>query len=164
MGQRERKRRKEPVAQGARRGPDYSASRAKDDAVRAELKPLQPGERPPALVIAAVFAGLIGLANLVLYAAGLEIDGDRPPIFGTLLFCVLMLAAAAGMWRLRYWAVLGFQALLAFSVLIAALALLRAETLYAAALCLAIIGGGGLLFYKLIRVLARIQMPQRHAS
>jgi hypothetical protein len=72
-----------------------------------------------------------------------------------------MLLAAVGMWQRRYWAVLGFEALLAITITLAALALLVASNLAAVALCLAILGAGGWLFWKLIRVMGRIQTPRR---
>jgi hypothetical protein len=72
-----------------------------------------------------------------------------------------MLVDAWGMWNLRYWAVLGFQALLAVTIIIAALSLAVASNLLAVLLCLAIIVPGSWLFWKLVRVLARLQMPQR---
>ena len=40
-----------------------------------------------------------------------------------------MIICAIGMWRLRYWAVLGFQAVLAIVILIFALLLIRASNL-----------------------------------
>jgi lipopolysaccharide export LptBFGC system permease protein LptF len=61
----------------------------------------------------------------------------------------------------RYWAVLGFQALLALVVLIFSLFLLRASNLEAVVVCVLVVGLGGWLFFKLIRAMARIQMPER---
>jgi protein-S-isoprenylcysteine O-methyltransferase Ste14 len=61
------------------------------------------------------------------------------------------------MYQTRYWAVLGFEALLAFQVIIASLALVVASTLAAAGICLVSIGLGGWLFWKLVRVMGRIQ-------
>jgi hypothetical protein len=65
------------------------------------------------------------------------------------------------MWRAKYWAVLGFQALLAFQILILCLALLVAENLIYAAGAVVAIGLLGTLFFKLIRAMARLQMPER---
>jgi hypothetical protein len=137
---------------------------AADEAVRAELQPLRPGERPPALVVAVIVAAGLGIANVALYAAGADVRGKAPSAGGAISFAALMLVAAWGMWNLRYWAVLGFQALLAVTVVIAALSLAVASNLTAVALCVAIIGPGGWLFWKLVRVLARLQMPQRRAT
>ena len=54
-----------------RRG--YARSEQRNAEERAGLKPLAPGERPPALVAAAVVAALLGLANLVALLAGLDV-------------------------------------------------------------------------------------------
>ena len=93
-------------------------------------------------------------------AAGYEVDGKRP-VAGALVFAGIMLAAAWGMWNLRYWAVLGFQALLAIAVIFAGLSVLVASNVTAVALCLAIIALCGPLFWMLVRVMARIQLPGR---
>jgi hypothetical protein len=137
---------------------------AANEAVRAELQPLRPGERPPALVVAVIVAAGLGIANVALSAAGADVRGKAPSAGGAISFAALMLVAAWGMWNLRYWAVLGFQALLAVTVVIAALSLAVASNLTAVALCVAIIGPGGWLFWKLVRVLARLQIPQRRAT
>jgi hypothetical protein len=141
--------------------PRVSRSEARDAAVRAELQPLEPGERPLPLVVAALLAGFLSVFNLVLYLAGTEIDGSRPNAFGTLLFCALMLVAAVGMWRQRYWAVLGFQTILGLIVVLFSIFLLRASNLLAVAVAVAVIGLAGWLFIRLVRVMARIQMPER---
>jgi hypothetical protein len=72
-----------------------------------------------------------------------------------------MFACAAGMWRMRYWAVLGFQALLVILLLIASLLLISASNVAAFAFCLGVLTVGGFLFYKLVRALGRMQMPAR---
>jgi hypothetical protein len=72
------------------------------------------------------------------------------------LACVLALLAG-GMYRRRYWAVLSFEALLAFQILVTSLALMVASTLLAAGLCLLSIVLAGWLFWKLVRVMGRIQ-------
>jgi uncharacterized membrane-anchored protein len=72
-----------------------------------------------------------------------------------------MLVCAAGMWRMRYWAVLGFQAILAFVVLFFSLALIRASNVAGVIIAVLVVCGGGFLFYKLVRVLSRLQMPRR---
>jgi hypothetical protein len=142
----------------------YARSRARADDVRAKLAPLEPGERPAAVLVACAVATLLGLTNLVAFIAGAKINGQRPSFVGILLFSGLMLGAAAGMWRLRYWAILGFQALLALIALTFTLFLLRASNLAAVVLCVVVVGFAGWLFFKLIRTMARIQMPQRRVS
>jgi hypothetical protein len=142
-----------------RRG--YARSEERNAEVRAQLAPLAPGERPPALVAAAIVAALLGTANLVALIAGVEVQGEQPTAVGVLAFCVIMYVAAAGLWLARYWAVLGFEALLGLIVLFFSLFLLRASNVLAVVVCVAIIGVAGWLFWKLIRVMGRIQAPQR---
>src|SRR3954452_21951666 len=114
MGQRERRRRQAAATpQPAKPKPSgYARARARDDEVRAQLQPLGPGERPWPATAAALVAFALGAANLVALLAGVEIDGNKPSPVGVVAFAAVMFAAAWGIWHLRYWAVLGFQALL----------------------------------------------------
>ncbi len=149
----------EPATSGAQGY--YARQRARDDAARAALKPLAPGERPLAVTVAAVLAGLLAVGNLVLLALGWEVEGQRPQVTGTLIFAGLMGIGAVAMWRKRYWAVLGFQALLAITLLFASLALLTASNLQAVVLCVGIIAVSGPLFWFLVKAMARLQLPER---
>jgi len=142
-------------------GAGYARSRAKDDAARAALEPLEPGERPRAVTIAALVTGALGLVNFVAYLLGLEVRDERPNLVGILLFTGLMLGAAWGAWRARYWAVLGIQALLALTVLIFSLLAIRSENVGALLIALGIIAAAGTLFWFLVKAMARIQMPER---
>jgi hypothetical protein len=142
-----------------RRG--YARSEQRNAEVRAGLKPLAPGERPPALVTAAVVAALLGAANLAALIAGVDVQGEEPSAIGVLAFCAVMFVAAGGLWLGRYWAVLGFEALLGIIVVFFSLFLLRASNLLAVVVCVAIVSSAGWLFWKLIRVMARLQAPQR---
>jgi hypothetical protein len=142
----------------------YARARQRDEAARAALKPLAIGERPRAVTVAAVVACILGVANLLSYAAGLEIRGDRPALVGVLAYSGLMLLAAYGMWRVRYWAVLGMQALLALIILIFAVLIVRFEDVFELLIALAVIGGAGTLFWFLVKAMARIQMPERRRS
>jgi hypothetical protein len=138
----------------------YARNRARDEAARAALKPLAPGERPTAVTVAAVVAGVFFVANLV--AIGFNISGgDSQKLTSALTGLVLLGVMGVGMWRARYWAVLGMQVLLGISILFASLALLQAGNLAAAALAVAIIASAGALFWFLVKAMARIQMPHR---
>jgi hypothetical protein len=161
MGRRSRKQSlTEPGAQAASKKRLSSAER--DEIVRAELKPLTAGERPLPVKIAAILAASLALANVAFYFAGVEVRGQKPALLGVLIFAGLMLVAAWGMWTLRYWALLGFQALLAMTLVIAGLSLMVAGNLLAVILCVAILLAGGWLFWKLIRVLGRVKVPSPH--
>lgn len=157
-----RKRRKErqrSEQQQMTRG--YARSRAKDDAARDALVPLEPGERPTAVTVAAIVAFAFGLLNIVLYLAGLKIQGQRPQAAGTLSYTALMFIAAAGMWKVRYWAVLGMQALLAIVILVFSILIIRFENVVELLIALAVIVPAATLFWFLVKALARIQMPER---
>ena len=165
MGRRSRKQRPaeaptDPNA-GMRRG--YARSAARNEEVRRALAPFEEGERPTVLVISAAIAAVLGVGNIAAYAAGVKVQGQKADLVGVVLLAILMLAAAWGMWNKRYWAVLGFEALLGITIAFAALSLLVASNVLALVLCLAIIFGGGYLFYRLVRVMARLQTPRRDA-
>jgi anti-sigma-K factor RskA len=55
-----------------------SRSEQRNAEARAKLEPLAPGERPGAVTVAAVVALVLGVGNLIAYAAGLTIEGKRP--------------------------------------------------------------------------------------
>jgi hypothetical protein len=141
-----------------RRG--YARGAERDAAIRAELEPLAPGEYPPALKIAIAVALLLALSNLVAFALGADVPGSGSR-GGGLLFVAVMLFAAWGMWRQRYWAVLGFATLMALIAVVFTLLLLVASNLLAVVVCVAFAVSAGWLFWKLIRVMARLQAPQR---
>ncbi len=135
-------------------------SQRRDAAIRAGLTPITTGERPTAIVVASGLAGLIGLSQLVLFAVGIKIQGKSPALPGTVLFCALMIVCAVGMWRLWYGAVLAFMALLAIVACLFSLFLIEASNVLALVVAPAIVIGAGWLFFKLVRVLSRIQMPK----
>jgi hypothetical protein len=129
-------------------------------AVRATLAPLAEGERPVAVTVGAGLAALSGAGNLIAYAAGAKIAGKHPAPGGIILFSLLMFVCAAGMWKMRYWAVLGFMGLLAIVITLFAVLLIEASNLLGFLLPPVIIAGCGYLFMKLVRALSRIQMPR----
>jgi hypothetical protein len=138
----------------------YARAREKDEAAREALVPLAPGERPWPIALSAVLAALFAAANVILVLAGHEVNGRRP-VAGGLIFAAVMLTAAVGMWRLKYWAVLGWQVLLAVTWVGALLSLLRAGNVQGVLLSVVVLLLTGPLFYLLIRQMARIQMPKR---
>jgi hypothetical protein len=129
--------------------------------VRAQLQPLLPGERPLAIRVAAIVAAVIGVANLALWAAGYEVRGNDQSAAGVLVFSALMLVAAVAMWQLRYWAVIGFQALLGITIVTAGLSMLLAANVQGAVIALVILVPSCALFWSLIRPMARLRMPER---
>ena len=91
-----------------------------------------------------------------------EYAPEREPEKKSKLFLFLVLGALAlNMYRRRYWAVLGFEALLAFQIIVTSLALVVASTIAAALICTVGVVLGGWLFWKLVGVMGRIQAGER---
>jgi hypothetical protein len=130
---------------------------ARDERARAALRPLGAGERPGPLLTAIAVCALLAIAVV---AGALSVHdlsrhgGSRP---GAAFLALILLVLAQGMYRRSYWAVLGFEALLAFQILVTSLALVVASTVLAATACVVSIALGGWLFWRLIRVMGRIQ-------
>jgi hypothetical protein len=133
----------------------------RDEQARAALQPLAAGERPVALLVAVGVSALLAAAVLVggLTVHDLARHGGSLP--GAIFLAAVLALLALGMYRRRYLAVLGFEALLTFQIIVASLALVLASTLVAAGACLLAIGLGGWLFWKLVRVMGRIQAGER---
>jgi len=134
--------------------PPRKSSAQRNAEVRAGLEPIGPDERPLPLVIATAVAVALGLTNIVLLIAG---QNGQPAQL--VVYCALILGAAYGMWTKRYAAVLAFQVLLAIAVVIGFLFLLRASSLLDVLICFVLIVPTGWLFWKLVRILARLQTP-----
>jgi hypothetical protein len=159
-GQRQRRR---PAATATATAPrPRPTAEERNAAVRATLTPIAPGERPWALRIAVAVALLVAVSNIVqaVIGADVKVAGSHTTLAGSLLFAAIMFVCAAGMWRLQYWALLGFQALLGLVIIAFVLVAVTANDLVRLLIALAIIGSGGFLFFKLVRVLSRLQMPR----
>jgi len=150
-------------ADGMARG--YARSRARDEEARAALEPLAPGERPAAVTVGAVAAAVLAVANLIALAAGYNAGEETlslgSELTGSVIVTGLLLLVAYGMWKARYWAVLGMQTLLAITIIFSALALVFAVSVWAALLVLIILALSSTLFWFLVKAMARIQMPER---
>jgi cation transport ATPase len=129
---------------------------------RAKLEPLEPGERPTAVTVGAIVAAVLAViftVSAVLAIAGVN-AGDREikpaPIVA---FAIVFWLMSVGMWRARYWAVLGFQTLLLLMMLASAFGLVVVTSVLQAVGTTLLLLGSGALFYFMIRAMARIQMP-----
>ncbi|MDQ3678359.1 MAG: hypothetical protein M3401_16435, partial [Actinomycetota bacterium] len=155
----------EGPAEDMRRG--YARGRERDEAIRAGLDPLAPGERPAAVTVAAVVALLFAIANVAAALSGADLSSeDNNAAAVTAVTATILLIAAVGMWLRRYWAVLGFQVILALQIIAGSLALVRVEKWWVAVGLTVLLALLGWLFWKLVRAMARIQIsdrPQRPA-
>ncbi len=137
-----------------------SRSEQRNEAVRQGLEPLRPGERPAPVTIAAVLALVLAVANFAATAATGDLSGDGNRLTFTVLSTVVLLGCAIGMWRRKYLAVLGFEIVLGLQLSFLGLALLVGafegwQMLGALVVFVAL----ATLFWKLVRPMARLQMP-----
>ena len=95
----------------------YARGRARDEAARAALEPLAPGERPGGGDRGASWSPCVAaVANVVALAVELRLRQGPARPRSRSWPAVLLVAMAVGMWRARYWAVLGMQTLLGLTV------------------------------------------------
>jgi hypothetical protein len=155
----------EPAGDGDGSTAPLSRSELKDREAREALEPLREGERPGAVSVGAGVSTLMALvfwaSAVVSVVSDVEVGGSEPSPAPLVLFAAVLTLMAYGMWRARYWAVLGFQALLVLIMLSAAVGLIQVRTLLQAVGTTLILAGAGTLFYFMVKALARIQMPQR---
>ncbi len=143
-----------------RRG--YARGRARDDEIRASLVPLEPGERPRVVTLAAGIAFIFALGNVATALTGNDIStASGDPSVVTAITTALLLVAGFGMLARQYWAVLGFETILGLQIVFFSLYLIGVQSLVDAIIPLVAIGLLGWLFWKLIRPMALMQMPQR---
>jgi hypothetical protein len=129
----------------------------REELLRDALEPLGENERPPALLVAIAVCVLLALTVILGAATVHDLSRHGGSLPGGVFLAIVLLLLAQGMYRRRYWAVLGFEALLAFQIIVTSLALVVASTIVAAAICLVSVGLGGWLFWKLVRVMGRLQ-------
>ena len=138
-----------------------SGSELKNQEARDSLEPLAEGERPTVVTVGAVLSAAVSVSVFVAYALGAEVDGERPHIAQVLASGLIFATMAYGMWKARYWAVLGFQAVSLIFLVLAALSLAGASDLLDAASYLLVMAVAGSFFWFGVKAMARIQMPER---
>jgi hypothetical protein len=140
----------------------YAKAEERNRATREALVPLAEGERPAVVTVGAIVAALVALSIVGGYLAGVEVDGETPKVPQIVAPALILGVMAWGMWRARYWAVLGFQLILVFLIFSAVFGLLvQASTLPQFAATLGLLAVTGTFFYFMVKAMARIQMPER---
>jgi steroid 5-alpha reductase family enzyme len=140
----------------------YAKAEERNQAAREALKPLATGERPTVVTIGAVVAGLIAVSIIAGYLAGVKVNGEAPRFVQVLAPAMIMGVMSWGMWKARYWAVLGFQLILVFLIFSAVYGLmLQAATVGQVAATLGLLAVSGGFFFFMVKAMARIQMPTR---
>jgi hypothetical protein len=140
----------------------YARAEERNQEAREALEPLEEGERPLVVTIGAVISALIVLSIVIGYLAGTKVHGEKPAFVQVLAPSLLLGLMAYGMWRARYWAVLGFQLILVFLIFSAVYGLaLQAATVGQVLATLGLLAVTGTFFYFMVKAMARIQMPSR---
>jgi hypothetical protein len=140
----------------------YARAEERNQKVRENLEPLAEGERPRVVTIGAVVAGLIAASIVGGYLAGVEVEGDKPRLAQVLAPALIMGVMSWGMWRARYWAVLGFQLLLVFLIFSAVFGLaVQVSSVAQFAVTFGLLVVAGTFFFFMVKAMARIQMPSR---
>jgi hypothetical protein len=138
---------------------------ARNEEIRAHLEPLAPGERPREVTVAACVALVIAAINLVAALTGNGIVGDEGQArMVTAVWIGILVLTGIGMLLRQYWAVLGFEILLGVQICAFTLALVVVEKIWVAALLVVLTGSFGVLFWKLVRPMARMQMPRERTG
>jgi hypothetical protein len=130
---------------------------------RAKLEPLEQGERPTAVTAGAIVCSLLAIVftvSAILAIAGVDAGGRDIRPLPIIVFGLVLWAMTIGMWRARYWAVLGFQTVLLLVMLASAFGLVVVSSVLQAVGTTVLLLGSALLFYFMIRAMARIQMPR----
>ena len=134
----------------------------RNEEIRSGLEPLAPGERPTVVTVGAVVALAIAVLNVAAALSGRSIAGDEgDQTVLTIITTAILVVVGAGMLARQYWAVLGFEIVLGLQIVAMSLALVFVASLGVAALLLVLVVALGTLFWKLIRAMARMQMPAR---
>ena len=157
-----------PAPQQKRESPmqrGYAKAEERNREAREALVPLHEGERPTVVTVGAIFSGLVAtifwVSAVIAIFSSAEVNGTEPHPLQLAVVAAVVTAMAVGMWRSRYWAVLGFQMVLVLFLLAGVAGLVGATTVAQVVgtvllviVCLAF-------FLFMVKAMARIQMPSR---
>lgn len=140
-----------------RRG--YAKAELKNEAAREALEPISAENRPRIVLVACAWL-LVIAANIVYNGVTAEGDSATTGRIGNVLMLVLVVMAIVGTYRLRYWAILGAQTILALAAIFGIVAAAVIPDLPLVLL----VGGAavvsGVVFYRMINVMARVQKAE----
>ncbi|MGE4425746.1 MAG: hypothetical protein AB7G37_04755 [Solirubrobacteraceae bacterium] len=142
----------------------YAKAEEKNQAIRESLQPYKEGERPREIIFALVWLALM-VGNFIYGAITVDTEtGDRENVVGRIQnigLMLLTLLSAWGTWRMKYWALLGTQTLIAIAVIMLTLFALTTTVIWLIPLSLIVVGLSGWLFMRLVKVMARVQLGER---
>ena len=143
----------------------YARAEQRNQEAREALHPLYEGERPTVVTIGAIFSAIVALifwvSTVIAIFSDATVNGRQPRPLQLALIAVVLTAMAWGMWKARYWAVLGFQMVLVIFLLAGVLGLVSATTVPQAIGTVLLVAGCLAFFIFMVKAMARIQMPVR---
>jgi hypothetical protein len=153
----------EPKKNAMERG--YARAEERNREAREALHPLYDGERPLVVTIGAIFSAVVALifwaSTVVAAFSDTKVNGHQPRPLQLAIVSAVVTAMAVGMWRARYWAVLGFQMLLVLFLLAGVAGLVSATTVPQVIGTVLLVGLCLAFFIFMVKAMARIQMPDR---
>lgn len=146
----------------------YAKAEVKNQAAREALEPLEEGERPTVVTVGAICSAVVAaiIWGSCIYGAltGADAGGREVNLLQWAVFAAIVTLMAWGMWNAKYWAVLGFQMLLVLLIMAGILGMVLAPTLIQIFATLLLTAGLSVLFWFMVKAMARIQMPDRPGS
>ena len=143
----------------------YARAEERNREAREALHPLYEGERPLVVTIGAIFSAVIALifwvSTVIATVSDTKVNGHQPRPLSLAIISAVLTAMAWGMWKARYWAVLGFQMLLVIFLLAAVAGLVSATTVLQVIGTVLLVGVCLAFFIFMVKAMARIQMPDR---
>lgn len=140
-----------------RRG--YAKAEQKNIAAREALEPISTAERPGIVVVACAWL-LIACISIVVSFFTADGDGVAAQRGSNALVLVIIVMAIVGTWQLKAWAILGTQTILALACVFTILAAALMPNLLVALLLVVSALVSGAIFYRMIKVLARVQKAE----
>ncbi len=112
------------------------------------------------LIVASVVSAVVAVAVLVGATTQHDLSSHGGSLIGGVFLAAVLALLAGGMYNRRYWAVLGFEGLVAFQIIVSCLALTVVSSLVVAIVLLVVVGLAGWLFWKLVRIMGRLQVTE----
>jgi hypothetical protein len=143
----------------------YARAEQKNQEAREALHPLYEGERPGVVTVGAIFSGVVAVifwvSTVIAIFSDTTVNGRQPHPLQLAIVAAVITTMAAGMWKARYWAVLGFQMVLVIFLLAGVLGLVSATTVPQVIGTVLLVGVCLAFFIFMVKAMARIQMPDR---
>ncbi len=143
----------------------YARAEERNREAREALHPLYEGERPLVVTIGAAFSAVVAVifwvSTVIATVSDATVNGRQQHPVALAFVAAVVTAMAWGMWKSRYWAVLGFQMVLVLFMLAGVAGLVSATRVPQVIGTVTLVGICLAFFIFMVKAMARIQMPHR---